>query len=215
MYQEMATVEIPLAQRLKDETAGVHSQAENSDFMARLLAGKLGTQDVINLTAQLYFVYEALEPAIRANSESAQVKAVFDQRLERLSALDADLRHLIGQSWQATVAPLPATVNYIERLRQIAQIGNANAALAHHYVRYLGDLSGGQVIAAMLGKHYGIGAEGISFYDFKAIGKIKPYRDAYRARISDLDISQADKDAVVQEAKNAFCLNRGIFAALG
>nr|WP_120492627.1 biliverdin-producing heme oxygenase [Corynebacterium lactis] len=211
---EIATMEKPLAQRLKEETAGAHSEAENSDFMSRLLAGELDAQAAIDLTAQLYFVYEALENTLRTTSESVQVEAVFDRRLERLGALDADLRHLIGEDWKNVVEPLPATMNYVERLREIGSTGDANAALAHHYVRYLGDLSGGQVIAKMLGKHYGIGAEGTNFYDFKAIGKIKPYRDAYRARVSDLDVSPVDKGAIVEEAKEAFRLNREIFAAL-
>lgn len=82
-------------------------------------------------------------------------------------------------------------------------------------MRYLGDLSGGQVIATMLGRHYEIGAEGTNFYKFEKIGKIKPYRDEYRARVSNLDIPESDKDAIVDEAKEAFRLNREIFQALG
>lgn len=205
----------PLAARLKEETAGAHSEAENSDFMARLLGGELDKQAAVDLTGQLYFVYEALEPAMRANSESAQVEAVYDARLERLEALSADLEHMIGANWRETIEPVEATKNYVQRLRSIEESGDANSALAHHYVRYLGDLSGGQVIAKMLGKHYGIGEEGTNFYSFAEIGKIKPYRDAYRARVSDLDVSPEDKDAIVEEAKDAFRLNREIFAALG
>lgn len=205
----------PLAARLKEETAGAHSEAENSDFMSRLLGGELDKQAAIDLTSQLYFVYEALEPALRATSESAQVEAVYDARLERLDALASDLEYMIGADWRESIEPVEATKNYAERLRSIEDSGDANAALAHHYVRYLGDLSGGQVIAKMLGKHYGIGAEGTNFYSFAEIGKIKPYRDAYRARVSDLDVSPEDKDAIVEEAKVAFRLNREIFAELG
>lgn len=203
-----------LAQRLKAETSGVHSEAENSDFMARLLAGELDAQAAIDLTAQLYFVYEALEAAVRSNADSAQVSAVYDAQLERVEALAADLEHLVGPDWQEKISPVEATKNYVAKLREIQTGDDANAALAHHYVRYLGDLSGGQVIATMLGKHYGIGAEGTRFYDFAGIGKIKPYRDGYRQRLSDLAISDTDKDAVVEEAKEAFRLNRAIFHEL-
>ncbi|MDK8819948.1 biliverdin-producing heme oxygenase [Corynebacterium amycolatum] len=201
----------PLAERLKVETSGVHSEAENSDFMSRLLAGELDAQAAIDLTGQLYFVYEALEQAVRSTAESEQVSAVYDAQLERLEALAADLEHLVGPDWREKISPVEATKNYVAELREIESNGNANAALAHHYVRYLGDLSGGQVIASMLAKHYGIGAEGTRFYDFSAIGKIKPYRDGYRRSLSELGISDADKDAVVDEAKKAFRLNRAIF----
>ena len=77
----------PLAERLKVETAGVHSEAENSDFMSRLLAGELDAQAAIDLTGQLYFVYEALEQAVRSIAESPQVSAVYDAQLERLEAV--------------------------------------------------------------------------------------------------------------------------------
>lgn len=214
MTQEVKTAELPLAKRLKEETATAHSEAENSDFMAELLDGKLDAQAAIDLTGQLYFVYEALEPAMRANADSAQVAAVYDKRIERLEALDADLRHLVGEDWRESIKPLPETASYVERLRGIESSGDANSALAHHYVRYLGDMSGGQVIAKMLGKHYGIGEEGTHFYDFSSVGKIKPYRDAYRIRVSELELSDEDKDAIVEEAKEAFRYNRQIFAAL-
>lgn len=67
------------------------------------------------------------------------------------------------------------------------------------------------MIASVLSKHYGIGAEGTRFYDFFALGKIKPYRDGYRQRLSELGISDTEKEAVVEEAKKAFRLNRAIF----
>lgn len=43
--------------------------------------------------------------------------------------------------------------------------------LAHAYVRYLGDLSGGQFIRRRIAKAYGLeDSAGVSFYDFKKLG---------------------------------------------
>jgi heme oxygenase len=44
--------------------------------------------------------------------------------------------------------------------------------LAHAYVRYLGDLSGGQIIGGRIKRAYGLkGKEGTAFYDFSAKGE--------------------------------------------
>ena len=206
--------EATLAQRLKSETAEAHEAAENSDFMSQLLGGHLDRAAAVALTAQLYFVYSALEPAVRNHADSVPGSAVYDPAIERVPALERDLEAMIGSNWREQISPLAATEAYVERLQEVAGEGGANAALAHHYVRYLGDLSGGQVIARMLEQHYGIGAEATNFYDFSAVGKIKPYRDAYRQRISELQLASADEDEVIAEAKEAFRLNRAIFQEL-
>lgn len=63
--------------------------------------------------------------------------------------------------------PAPLEV-YLGRIRDLSR--NADLAprlLAHAYVRYLGDLSGGQVIGARLRKAYGLnGLDGRRFYYF-------------------------------------------------
>ena len=86
--------------------------------------------------------------------------------------------------------------------------------MAHHYVRYLGDISGGQVIAARLGALYGIDPDALNFYDFTAIGKIPPYRNGYRQRIDEMRLAEAERAALISEAQAAFAFNSGIFAEL-
>ena len=81
-------------------------------------------------------------------------------------------------------------------------------------MRYLGDLSGGQIIARRLRDHYGIDGEGAAFYDFSALGKIKPYRDAYRERLDALELHDDVRDRVLAEAVLAFRLNTALFRAL-
>lgn len=66
--------------------------------------------------------------------------------------------------------PLPLT-RYITRLESIAESPDPSALLAHAYVRYLGDLSGGQIIRAKVAKAYGLdNGFGTSFYEFKPLG---------------------------------------------
>lgn len=203
-----------LSALLKAETAEVHSDAENSRFMTQLLDGKLTIEAVAELTSQLYFIYEALEQAVRANREVPETAAVYDERLERLDALSADLAYLYGDDWREHISPLPETEAYVAALKQTADDQSGADTLAHHYVRYLGDMSGGQVIARMFEKYYGLGDDGTAFYNFDTIGRIKPYRDGYRIRLNELSLSADEKRRIVEVAKSAFKMNQALFQAL-
>jgi heme oxygenase len=87
--------------------------------------------------------------------------------------------------------------------------------VAHSYTRYLGDLSGGQVIGRMVQRHYGVADEGVGFYAFPQIPKPKPFKDLYRERVDALALTPAERELVVEEARAAFRHNRALFAALG
>ncbi len=206
-----------LSSQLKSATQDVHDQAENSDFMARLLAGKLDVAAAIDFTAQLWFVYSALESAARATSETSEMSAIFDPRLERVEKLEADLAAMCEGSdvpWRERLVATPETEEYAARLRSLGEEGDGAALVAHHYVRYLGDMAGGQVIAAMFKKHYGLNDDAVTFYNFDELGKIKPYRDQYREKLDSIQLDQQTRAHILDEAVKAFQLNTAMFASL-
>ncbi len=84
--------------------------------------------------------------------------------------------------------------------------------MAHHYTRYLGDLSGGQAIGKILDRTFGLDGAGLSFYEFPM--RPKPYKDAYRARLDGLDLDAEQIDRAVDEVKIAFNLNQALFNEL-
>lgn len=98
----------------------------------------------------------------------------------RTQSLSADIAHLLDtpeSSWQShpitsdlvSNPPQPFSA-YTSRLRHLAD-HEPSALLAHAYVRYLGDLSGGQFIKRRVARAYGLeDGEGLSFYDFKQLG---------------------------------------------
>lgn len=196
----------PLSAEVKVTTANAHDEAEHSPFMDDLLSGRSGREEFVRLTGQLWFVYDALESACRAHADDPRISPLIDRRLERLPALEADLSTLLGEDWRDRLAPRPATSAYTHRLRTCAP----HELAAHHYTRYLGDLSGGQVIPTMLRRHYDL-TEGMSFYSFDEIDKIKPYKDAYRARLDDLPLDEAERQQFLEEAVEAFVLNTAMF----
>lgn len=204
------TLAQPLSVRLRECTAQAHEHAEGSDFMTALLGGDATARDFTALTGQLYYVYGALEDALRGHRDGVFVGQIYDARLERREAIAADLEFLLGPGWQEKIEPLPATARYVERLAAVDEIG----VIGHHYVRYLGDVAGGQVIATMMQRLYGVSAEALNFYDFSALGKIKPFRDEYREKLDGLDLTEEQAEALTDEAERAFALNSAVFAEL-
>ena len=85
-----------------------------------------------------------------------------------LRALERDLDVLAGPDWPRTIALLPEGKRYAEVVAA-ASGGAGDRLLAHAYTRYLGDLSGGQVIGRLLGRSLGMTEEALSFYRFAAI----------------------------------------------
>jgi heme oxygenase (biliverdin-producing, ferredoxin) len=201
----------PLSIAMREGSKVEHEAAENSSFMSELLGGRVSEAGYAAYLLRLRAVYDALESTGRELADDPHVAAVHDPGLERLAAIDADLDHWAPGADRSVDSP--AASAYVSRLRESASWGGL--FVAHHYTRYLGDLSGGQAIGRILDREFGLGGQGIAFYDFPAIPKPKPYKDAYRARLDALDSSREDKARVVAEVQAAFRLNRGLFAELG
>ena len=130
-----------------------------------------------------------------------------------MPAIETDLEFLIGPDWFERIAPLDATRTYVDRIYAIS--GWAGGFVAHHYTRYLGDLSGGQVIRTLLQRKFGFETNGVGFYLFAGIAKPKDFKDTYRAQLDAVDWDEAERERVLAEVNRAFELNRGVFAALG
>lgn len=196
-----------LSVAMKTGSAADHDAAEHSPFLTELLAGRVGAAGYADYLLRLRIVYGALEDAVRARRDDPVVAAVYDPALERLAAIDADLDH-----WAPGIArevDSPAAQAYRDRL---AGITWAPALVAHHYTRYLGDLSGGQAMAKILDREFGLRGAGLAVYDFPL--RVKPYKDAYRARLDGLRLAADEIERAVGEVKVAFGLNRALFDEL-
>lgn len=185
-----------------------HEAAEHSPFVSELLGGRVSEKGYVDYLLRLRAVYAALEDAVRANQEDPLVAAVYDPALERLATIDADLDH-----WAPGVAreiDSPAAAAYCDRIQQASWGG---ALVAHHYTRYLGDLSGGQAIGRILDRTFGLDGAGLSLYEFPV--RPKPYKDAYRSTLDGLGLDADQTDRAVDEVKYAFRLNQALFNELG
>jgi heme oxygenase len=109
---------------------------------------------------------------------------------------------------------LPATKEYVARINSLGGIEDVRL-LAHHYTRYLGDLSGGQAIGALVRRHYGLTEEQTSFYHFAQIEAVVPFKESYRAAVDTLDLTDDELLLLVAEVRAAFKLNQQLFVELG
>lgn len=197
--------------RLKAETAARHDAAEHSTFMTDLMGGKLSAADYQRLLNQYVYIYEALEEVaavFRANPTPLTEPFTLEG-LDRLPAIRADLTAL----GQAEVDPaLPATAAYAEAIRATASA--PERFIAHHYLRYLGDLSGGQAVAALMARHYGLGEEALSMYRFEDLPKPKVFKDSYRSLLDEAPMTDDQRQALIDEALAGFDHNSRVFDEL-
>jgi heme oxygenase len=204
--------ELPLSALLREGTRADHGAANSEDFIERLMSGGLNREAYADLSAQLLVVYEALEDASAAvRHDERGAGLVFDE-LVRVPAIERDLAFLYGPAWREEIRILPATREYADRVREVS--GSLPHYAAHSYTRYLGDLSGGQIVKRMMKQHYGLDGDGVAFYTFPDIPKIKIFKDAYRSRLDELALDPDEVAAALGEAHHAFHLNRVVFTAL-
>lgn len=196
----------PLSAAMRAGSREEHEAAERSPFIAELLSGNLVKDAYVDYLRRLRVVYGALEAAVRFHRDDPLVAVVYDPVLERVPAIEADLRH-----WADDASPginSAAAEAYRSRLERV----RGGSLLAHHYTRYLGDLSGGRVICRALNRVYNLGGTGLEFYDFPI--HAKRYKDSYRARLDDLALPTVEVEQVVDEVKLAFRLNQALFDEL-
>jgi heme oxygenase len=207
------TTELALSAAMREGSMAEHQAAEDSSFMADLLGGKVNERGYADYLLRLRVVYATMEEIVTAHGDDAAVAAVADVALERLAAIDADLDHWLAEGEERTVDS-PAAQAYRQRLLDAAAEW-PTLMVAHHYTRYLGDLSGGQAIGRILDRTFELDGAGIAFYDFPEIPKPKIYKDGYRARLDALDLTPEEQERVVTEVKTAFQLNQALFVELG
>ena len=104
---------------------------------------------------------------------------------------------------------------YAARIHEAAR-EQPELLVAHSYTRYLGDMSGGQILRRLIKKRYSLpeGA-GVSFYSFDHVHSIAAFKDLYTSRMNGLELSEQEIDDQVEEASRIFQLNIDVFEEVG
>ena len=201
-----------LSVRLREGTRAEHKAAQGSGFLDALAAGRLPREAYADLVAQHWFVYESLELAGATMAHDPVAGVFVVPELTRLPSIEADLRFLTGPEWPRQIVALPATTSYRARLREVA-VDAATGFVAHHYTRYLGDLSGGQYLGPAIAQAYGLAEDGHRFFVFSAI-EPATFRAHYRTQLDDLPWSGPEQDTFLAEVAEAYRLNIAMLAQL-
>ncbi|KAF7729783.1 Heme oxygenase 2 [Apophysomyces ossiformis] len=223
--EEDAFLEDPqLATAMREGTKVMHKAAENSIFTKRFLKGEINKDEYGQYLRSLYFIYKTMEELLEKHKHNPAIEMIyFPKELNRTQALLEDLGYYYGKHRLAEVTDAssmsPAVERYVASLEKACAIHPA-LLIAHSYSRYLGDLSGGQLLAKRLKKHVlGLNEsdgdwdseEGLEFYRFTNIGNHQEFKAIYRERLNAAKVNAKTRDLIVDEAVRSFELNIGVF----
>ncbi|ABW25895.1 biliverdin-producing heme oxygenase [Acaryochloris marina] len=200
-----------LATRLREGTKQSHSLAENADFIQCFLKGVVEKTSYRQLLGNFYFVYTALEEQLTQHQNHPLLSQLYFPELYRQQSLATDLSYYWGPQWQTAITPSDATQRYVDRINDIA-IADPILLVAHSYTRYLGDLSGGQLLKKLAQRGMSLPqGQGIAFYEFDDIQTPKTFKATYRQSLDSLHLDEATITRIVDEANLAFKLNMELF----
>ena len=199
-----------LAIALKEGTKESHSAAENTKFVASFLRGVVDYEEYRKLLTNFYYVYDTMEQRIR-ETEDPMVQAIKSEDLERKEAIERDLEYYYGSDWKDKQIPSEACNTYCHRINEIAE-KDPYLLVAHHYTRYIGDLSGGKILKEITARVLKPPAgKGLDFYEFPSIPNAKLFKQNYRAVLDNLGTDSSQENALITEANYAFRLNMYMF----
>ncbi|KAJ4923149.1 hypothetical protein JOQ06_016489 [Pogonophryne albipinna] len=135
-----------LSAMLAEGTKDSHDKAENCQFVKDFLRGRIKRELFKRGTAALYFVYAAMEEEIEKNEDHPHIAPIyFPAELHRREALAQDLEYFYGEDWESQISLSAGTKPYVDRIHEVGQ-RDPVLLVAHSYTRYMGDLSGGQIL---------------------------------------------------------------------
>lgn len=201
----------PFSRVMRRESWGDHQRAEYSPFEQSLVKATVTKEGYADLLAQTWHIYDALETKTETLLDDPIASRVIFKDLYRRDRVAADAVYFAGADWKRVFPARPVVDEYCARIR------NATPAqfVAHHYVRYMADLSGGLYIAAALREGWKMGDEGLAYYDFQEIGDAAEFKQQYRSILDDLPVDAATKKLIVEEVMVAYEFNIELATVLG
>ncbi|MEL6137488.1 MAG: heme oxygenase (biliverdin-producing) [Cyanobacteria bacterium J06626_23] len=203
-----------LALKLREGTKKAHTMAENVGFVRCFLRGVVEKKSYRKLVANFYYVYTAMEAEMARHKDHPVVSTVYFPELNRKETLEQDLGFYYGPSWRDQISISPVGQKYVDRIREISETA-PELLVGHSYTRYLGDLSGGQILKNIAQRAMNLADdEGVAFYEFPTIPDEGAFKDRYRESIDAAPVDEATADRIVEEANDAFGINMELFKEL-
>jgi heme oxygenase len=203
-----------LATLLRVGTQKSHSAAESTDFIKCFLKGVVDKTSYSRLVGNLYFVYKAIEEEFEVHKNDPVLSKLYYRELWREKSLELDMLFYFGSNWREEVKPTAACEKYLARIREISATDPV-LLVAHAYTRYMGDLSGGQILKKIAKESMGLAdGDGTAFYEFDDIRNVGEFKKSYRTALDTLPVDEANAQRIVDEANDSFHMNMAMFREL-
>ena len=201
-----------LSKLFREGSTEEHSRAEKSKFIQAMFRGQLTKEAYIANLESMFHLYTTLESELEKHKEDRNISKIYYPELFRKKSLEEDL-HFFGGETYTIGSPSKNTKRYTNWLEEISK-SNPKNLISHAYVRYLGDLSGVQILGKIIRKTFTLQeGNGDLFYIF-AIDEIDQFKNLYRSQLDSLDLTDQEKQGLLHEVKIAFQMNGEIFSEL-
>ena len=121
---------------LKELTSDLHSEAERKTVAQLLDSGEISRCIYTCYLYNQYYAYDVLE-------QHVDIPIIED--IKRASHIQKDYTWHLGEDTSQCVKLMPSTIEYMKLVNSFEK--NSKQVLAHVYVRHLGDMFGGSMIA--------------------------------------------------------------------
>ena len=193
---------------IKEKTSLLHSAAENTGYIKKLMDGTASVEGYAEYIFNLERMYRAIEVALDKNENNEIVKPFVTKELYRSELMRKDLEFLLGDKLDSMklLASTEACVAKIEELSE----KSPELVVAYAYTRFLADLFGGRTFLSLLSTSYNISAEGLNYYRFPEITDLRGYVMKYHKMIADINLTEEKKIDFINEVNNAYIYNLAI-----
>ncbi len=181
--------------------------------MRDLFRGRVARGGYCALLRNLHALYWTLEANLARHAADPAIGQMSLPVLARCAALASDLESLHGVRWAHEIPLKPTLIRYVERLDEVAR-ADPRALISHAYVRYLGDLSGGQIVRRAIASALALTKDsGQEFYRFSEEPEVLAVR--LRAALDSITLTPEEQARLVDEARLAFRYHIKLFEQLG
>jgi heme oxygenase len=200
----------PRVRRLHARIGAAHHKAEGMTFSRSLLAGQASPRQLAALIRALAPAYEWIEAQGPLLSAALGAEGFPWADLSRSQALRQDIAELAAVPATPTSAAAAIWLEHLQRLAQQAP----HRFMAHVYVRYGGDLSGGQQLAEQANAILaGQGLPPLRFWEFQR--PIPELKQLLHDAFEQLDLSEVEEEELLEESVVAFLDTQRLLAELG
>ena len=199
----------PRVRKLHARIGRAHHQAEGMAFSRALLDGQATPLQLAALLRALAPAYAAIEQAAPAIAAGLGNSSIPWSSLARCGALQHDVEAL---SILPTTPVSAAAHDWLEQLGHLSRHA-PHRLMAHVYVRYGGDLSGGQQLAAQANAI--LAAHNLSTLKFWSFERdIAALKQELHDGFEQLQLTAEQEDELLQEAERAFAATQRLLAEL-